>query len=166
VWKREGVLRAVLVEISIVNTYSPFAIFLFYKDWVCQPLWVCDFSNKFYGQEPSNFYPNSLVQILSEATQPLLDGSCLFVEIQGVLSLFLRTPGMSEGFHAKMSQLARRKEVSFLCLVEPVPIRVVLFGLFSLRRMAFVSWSGYNCDSTAESFSRMERSSGGICFAN
>ena len=40
------VFRVVLVEIRIINTYSPFAIFLFYNDWVCQPLWMCDFSDK------------------------------------------------------------------------------------------------------------------------
>ena len=79
-----------LVEVGIVNTHSPFTIFLFYKDWVCQPIWVCDFSDKTNSEEPGYFYPNSLLPILSEATQPLLDGSCLLIKIQGVLSLLPR----------------------------------------------------------------------------
>ena len=37
-WERKRVFRAVLVEICVIDTHSPFAIFLFYKDWVCQPL--------------------------------------------------------------------------------------------------------------------------------
>ena len=69
------------VEVGIVNTHSPFTIFVFYKDWVCQPIWVCDFSDKTGGEEPGYFYPNSLLPILREATEPLLDGSRLRVKV-------------------------------------------------------------------------------------
>ena len=69
------------VEIGIVNTHSPFTIFLFYKDWVCQPIWVCDFSDKTSGKEPGYFYPNSLLSILREAAELLLDGFRLLVQI-------------------------------------------------------------------------------------
>ena len=68
-----------LVEVDIVNTHSIFTIFLFYKDWVCQPIWVCDFSDKTGGEEPGYFYPNSLLSILREATKLLLDGLRLLV---------------------------------------------------------------------------------------
>ena len=68
------------VEISIVNTHSPFTIF-FYKDSVCQPIWVRGFSDKTSGKEPGYFYPNCLLSILREAAKPLLDGSHLLVEI-------------------------------------------------------------------------------------
>ena len=47
--ERKRIFRAVLVEIRVINTHSPFAIFLFYKDWICQPLWMCDFSDKTSG---------------------------------------------------------------------------------------------------------------------
>jgi len=47
--ERKRVFRAVLVEIRIINTHSPFAIFLFYKDWVSQSFWMCDFSDKTSG---------------------------------------------------------------------------------------------------------------------
>ena len=69
------------VEVSIVNTYSPFTIFLFYKYWVCQPIWVCDFSDKTSGNEPGYFYPNCLLSILLKAAESLLDVSHLHVEI-------------------------------------------------------------------------------------
>ena len=69
------------VEVGIVNTHSPFTIFLFYKDWVCQQIWVYDFSNKTGGEEPGYFYPNSLLSILREAAEPLLDEFRLLVEI-------------------------------------------------------------------------------------
>jgi len=71
----------VFVEICIVNTHSRFAVFLFYKDWVCQPIWVCDFSDKTGGEELGYFYPNSLLSILHEAVEPLLDGFRLLVQI-------------------------------------------------------------------------------------
>ena len=39
VWKRDGVFRAVLVEIDVVDMLSRFTIsFFFCKDWVCQPI--------------------------------------------------------------------------------------------------------------------------------
>ena len=69
------------VEIGIVNTHSPFTIFLFYKDWVCQPIWLCDFSNKTSSEEPGYFYPNSLLSILHKAAESLLDGSRLRVKV-------------------------------------------------------------------------------------
>ena len=69
------------VEVGIVNTHSPFTIFLFYKDWVCQPIWVCDFSDETSSEEPGYFYPNSLLLILREAAEPLLDRSRLLVKV-------------------------------------------------------------------------------------
>ena len=36
--ERKRVFSAVLVEIRVINAHSPFAVFLFYKHWVCQPL--------------------------------------------------------------------------------------------------------------------------------
>ena len=77
----EGVLRAVFVEVSVVNTHSPFTIFLFYKDWVWQPIWVCDFSDKSGGKEPGYVYPNSLLSILRKVAEPLLDRSRLRVKV-------------------------------------------------------------------------------------
>ena len=47
--ERKRILRAVLVEIRVINTHSPFAVLLFYKDWICLPLWMCDFSDKTSG---------------------------------------------------------------------------------------------------------------------
>ena len=60
---------------------------------------------------------------------------------------------MLEGFHAKMSQLARRKEVSASSYAElsSVPIKVVLSGCSSLRTMAFVWLSRCSWDPDAES---------------
>jgi len=64
----------------------------------------------------------------------------------------LGTPGMSEGFHAKMSQLARRKEVSASSYAESrsAPIKAVLSGWLLLRTIAFVWLSGCSWDSGTE----------------
>jgi hypothetical protein len=89
-WKRKGILRVVLVEIGVVDTHSPFSIFLFYKDWVCRPIWMCNFSNETSSLELVYLYRNGLLSILNEAAQSLLDRSSLLIKIQGVLSLLPR----------------------------------------------------------------------------
>ena len=119
------------VEICIVDTHSPFTIFLFYKDWVCQPFWMCDFSDKTSGQEPGYFYPNSLLPILSEAMQPLLDGPCLLVEIQGVLSLLPRYAWHVGGLPCKDVLVGAKEEGEreFLYGVELGPDQGCLAGV-------------------------------------
>ena len=105
------------VEISIVNTHSAFTIFLNYKDWVCQPIWVRDFSVKTSGEELVYFYPNILLSILREAAEPLLDGSRLLVEIKGVLSLLPR-----DSWHEDVPVvLEQGGERAFLCWGEAGP---------------------------------------------
>ena len=42
----EGVFRAVFVEISVINAYSPFFILFLNKNWVRQPLRMIHFFNK------------------------------------------------------------------------------------------------------------------------
>ena len=60
---------------------------------------------------------------------------------------------MSDGFHAKMSQLSRRKEVSALSYAGSrlAPITAVLCGSSSLRTMVLVSMAGASCDLEADS---------------
>ena len=64
------------------------------------------------------------------------------------------TPGMSEGFHAKMSLLAQRKEVSASSYAESrlAPIKAILCGSSSLKTMVFIWTPGVSCNSDAESF--------------
>ena len=70
----------------------------------------------------------------------------------------LGTPGMSDGFHAKMSQFSRRKEVSAPSYVESrlAPITVVLCGSSSRRTMVLVATAGVSYDSEVDSLA-------GIC---
>jgi hypothetical protein len=107
--------------------HSPF----FYKDWVCRPFWAYDFSNKSNVQELCNFYPNSLLPILSEATELLLDGSSLFINIQGVLSLLPRNAWHVRGLPSKDVPIGAEEggECVFLCLVEPCADQGGLVGV-------------------------------------
>ena len=41
--KIKEVFRAVFIEISVINSHSPFFILLLNKDWVCQPLRMIHF---------------------------------------------------------------------------------------------------------------------------
>ena len=70
----------------------------------------------------------------------------------------LGTPGMSDGFHSKMSQLSLRKEVSALSYVGSslAPIMAVLCGSSSLRTLVLVAIAGASCDSEVDSLA-------GIC---
>ena len=65
----------------------------------------------------------------------------------------LGTPGMSDGFHVKMSQFSWRKEVSAPSYAESrlAPITAVLCGSSSRRTMVFVATTGASCDSEVDS---------------
>ena len=71
----------------------------------------------------------------------------------------LGTPGMSDGFHAKMSQFSRRKEVSAPSYAESrlAPITAVLCGSSSRRTMVLVATASASCDSEVDSLA-------GICY--
>ena len=92
---------------------------------------MCDFSDKTGGKEPGYFYPNSLLPILSEATQPLLDGPCLLVEIQGVLSLLPRNAWHVRGLPCEDVPVGAEEEGEreFLCGTELSPNQGGLVGL-------------------------------------
>ena len=67
---------------------------------------------------------------------------------------------MSDGFHAKMSQLSRRQEVSTLSYARSrlAPITAVLCGSSSLRTMVLVATAGASYDLEVDSLA-------GICWA-
>jgi hypothetical protein len=44
--KREGVFRAVMVEIGVVDTHSPLVGFLGYKHWVGEPNRIFTFTDE------------------------------------------------------------------------------------------------------------------------
>ena len=60
---------------------------------------------------------------------------------------------MSDGFHAKMSQFSRRKEVSAPSYAESrlAPITAVLCGSSSRRTMVLVATAGASYDSEVDS---------------
>lgn len=86
-------------------------------------------------------YPNSLLAVLSEAMKLSLDSPSLFVEIQGVLSLFPWHAWHVKGFHVKMFQFVQRKEVSASSYFRDSPFAVkgVLSGSLGFRMKVFVS---------------------------
>ena len=92
---------------------------------------MCDFSNKTGGKEPGYFYPNSLLSILSEATQSLLDWPCLLVKIQGVLRLLPRYAWHVGGLPCEDVPVGAEEggEHKFLCGVEVSPDQGGLVGV-------------------------------------
>ena len=70
----------------------------------------------------------------------------------------LGTPGLSDGYHAKMSQFSQRKEVSVPSYAESrlALFTAVLCGSSSRRMMVLVAKAGASCDSKVYSLA-------GIC---
>jgi hypothetical protein len=77
-----------LVEISVVNTYSPFIILFPYKDGISYPLWMNHFFNEASREEFSYFPFNCLTLVVSKSSKALLFGHSLWVYIQTMLDQF------------------------------------------------------------------------------
>ena len=78
------------MEISIINTHTPGAIFLKYQYRVSQPLRVKNFNDEPGRQEPGHLFSNRLAPFLVKPVKILLDRFCLWVNIKMVLSEFSR----------------------------------------------------------------------------
>jgi hypothetical protein len=66
------ILRAVLVEIGVVNTHSPFIILFLHKDEISYPLWMDYFFNEAIREEFSYFPFDCLTFVLSKPSKALL----------------------------------------------------------------------------------------------
>jgi hypothetical protein len=72
---------AMLVEISVVNTHSPFIILFSYKDRISYLLWMDYFFNESGHEEYSYFPFDGLTLIVGKPSQALLFGHDLWVYI-------------------------------------------------------------------------------------
>ena len=72
------------------------------------------FNDKSSRQEPGYFFSNSFASFFIEPAEKLLDRFILGINIESVLSEFSGKPGMSEGFHAKMSRFSWMNSMSAL----------------------------------------------------
>ena len=79
----------------------------------------------------------------------------------------LGTPGKLDGFHAKMSELSWRKEVSAISYdgSRLAPITAVLCGSSSRRTMVVVTTADASCDSGVDSLAGIRCWSAGRFFA-
>jgi hypothetical protein len=115
------VLWVVLVEISVVDTHSPFIVLFLYKNRILYPLWMDYFFNESSCEKLSDLPFNGLTLIVGKPSQALLFRRSLRVYIQSMLDQLPGTPGISAGFHANMSWLARRKLTSASSYLSPKP---------------------------------------------
>jgi hypothetical protein len=74
-----------LVEISVVNTHSPFIILFPYENRISDPLWMNHFFNEASREEISYFPQNCLTLVVSKSSKALLFGYSLWVYIQTML---------------------------------------------------------------------------------
>src|SRR5215216_4650198 len=80
--------RACLVEICVIHTHTPSAIFLKNQHRVSQPLWMKDFNNEPYCQKPGYFLTNGFAPLFIKTTKELLDRLKFWINIESVLSEF------------------------------------------------------------------------------
>jgi hypothetical protein len=86
------ILRAMLVEIGIIDTHSPFFILFQYKNRVSYPLWVDYFFNESSRDEFSYFPFDSLPFIRGKTTKSLLLWYSLWIHIKTMLDQLLGHP--------------------------------------------------------------------------
>jgi hypothetical protein len=79
------VFWAVLVEISVVDTHSPFIVLFLYKNGIRYLLWMDYFFNESIREKFSDLPFNSLTFVVGEPSQALLFGRSLRVYIQSML---------------------------------------------------------------------------------
>jgi hypothetical protein len=84
------VFWAVLVEISVVDTHSPFIVLFLYKNGILYPLWMDYFFNESSREKFSDLPFNSLTFVVGKPSPALLFGRSLRVYIQSMLD---RLPG-------------------------------------------------------------------------
>jgi hypothetical protein len=76
---------AVLVEISVVDTHSPFVILFLYKNGIRYPLWMDYFFNESSHEKFSDLPFDGLTLIVRKPSQALLFRRSLWVYIQSML---------------------------------------------------------------------------------
>jgi hypothetical protein len=140
----EGVLGALFVEVSVVDAHPPLIrVLIADEDGVGEPLrW------KTSRMKPAASSLGSSFSMASRRSSAKQQRCCrLGVALGSTLSecsiSLLGTPGMSAGFHTKMSRLAWRKPMSVSSYFgsRPAPIMVVLLLSPVLRSMAFTCTS-------------------------
>jgi hypothetical protein len=71
-WQPKVIFWAMPVEISVVNTYSPFIILFSYKNGISYPFWVDHFFDE-ASREVFSYFPfNCLTLVVSKPSQALL----------------------------------------------------------------------------------------------
>jgi hypothetical protein len=127
-WQRIGHLGASLVQARVVGAYVSCPIIFSNKNGVRYPLRVEHLPDESGCQEPSDLLADRLPLLVLKALQALLDGLVFSRMSSECSTTSLKIPGMSKGFHAKISRLLPRKSASVLSYlsVRPAPIWTVL----------------------------------------
>ena len=89
------------VQICVVHTHAPSAIFLKNQHQISQPLRVKHFDNEPSSQQPGYLLSNGLASFLVEAAKKLLDRFKLGINIESVLSEFPRYTWLVRRFPCK-----------------------------------------------------------------
>ena len=98
------ILGADPIDVLEINAHSERLVLLRDHDDVGEPLGVVHLTDELGCQEPSNFFANGLPLLCSRATKMLLHRFAFGSTRKRCSASSLGTPGMSDGFHAKMSQ--------------------------------------------------------------
>ena len=112
--KGEGISWPSLIKVCVIHTHAPSTIFLKYQHRVSQPLRMKNFNNKPAAKSRATSSPMALRLSSLNCRRNCLT-SLNFGSILRLCSASsLGTPGMSEGFHAKMSWFSWTNSMSAL----------------------------------------------------
>ena len=102
------------VKVCVVHTHTPSAILLKYQHRISQPLRMKDFNNEPAAKSRATSSPIALRLSSLKRRRNCLTGLNFGSILRVCSASSLSTPGMSEGFHAKMSQFSRMNSMSAL----------------------------------------------------
>jgi hypothetical protein len=114
------VLWAVLVEIDVVDTHSPFIVLFLYKNGIRYPLWMDYFFNESSREKFCDLPFNGLMLIVGKPSQALLFGRSLRVYIQSMLDELPRHPWHIGWFPCEYVSVSPKKadEREFLFITQ------------------------------------------------
>src|SRR5207247_930794 len=139
----ERILRVSLFEVLVITAHAPRPVLLFHQDRVGQPVGVVNLPDEVCGRELRELISDGSFRSCANQRRRCLTGFAPSLTFRQCSITSRGTPGLSEGFQAKMSWFAWRKVMSALSYLSPrpVPISAILAGSDGSSVIFLTSWS-------------------------
>src|SRR5207247_1256660 len=122
----ERILRVSLFEVLVITAHAPRPVLLFHQDRVGQPVGVVNLPDEVCGRELRELISDGSFRSCANQRRRCLTGFAPSLTFRQCSITSRGTPGMSEGFQAKMSWFAWRKVMSALSYLSSRPVLIRL----------------------------------------